>query len=469
MQSKSKSTNYREYEKNNFLKKSTDLSSDLNKFFTEQEIEKVAIETGFVTRISKLTGYKFMDLLLFSKFDNKKLSLNDLSSQAEDKFNVTVSKQGIDNRFSSKSVEFVKSLLESYLKRTIDCNTKINFLDNFDRVLIKDSTSFQLPDNMKDKFPGSGGAGSKASMRIQFEYDYKTGDVTDLSLHAFNDQDMKNASETVEKVKESDLLLRDLGYIKIEVLKQIENSNAYFLNRLHSGTNVYEKINGKFVIIDFVNLRKEMNKKGIKLLDKIVYVGAKKELKVRMIIEELPEDKFQERIRKAQKEAKKKKRQLSDLFKAKACLNIFVTNINEEVLPVSKTRSLYRLRWQIELMFKVWKSVGSIDKVKNMKIERFETYLYSKLLWIMINWKILWEIQKHLWCERGIVISFFKAFKTLIDRIDKLREAIYASTDDIKFFILKIYKISHVNHKLEKKKNCCSSIEIFNFFTVQYD
>ena len=72
MQSKSKSTNYREYEKNNFLKKSTDLSSDLNKFFTEQEIEKVAIETGFVTRSSKLTGYKFMDLLLFSKFDNKK-------------------------------------------------------------------------------------------------------------------------------------------------------------------------------------------------------------------------------------------------------------------------------------------------------------------------------------------------------------------------------------------------------------
>ncbi len=132
-----------------------------------------------------------------------------------------------------------------------------------------------------------------------------------------------------------------------------------------------------------------MNKTGIKLFDKIVYVGAKKELKVRMIIEELPIDKIQQRIRKAKKNAKKNGHQLSAVFKAKAHLNIFITNIDEEILPVSKTRSLYRLRWQIELMFKVWKSIGSIDKVKKMKIERFETYLYSKLLWIMINWEIV--------------------------------------------------------------------------------
>ncbi len=102
-----------------------------------------------------------------------------------------------------------------------------------------------------------------------------------------------------------------------------------------------------------------------------------------------------------------------------------------------------------------------------MKIERFETYLLSKFLWIMINWEIVWQIHKHLWHDKGIVISFYKAFKTLIDRIDKLREAIYKGVDEIKIFILKIYYMTPRNHKLEKKKKSCSSIDIIYLFTEE--
>ncbi len=84
---------------------------------------------------------------------------------------------------------------------------------------IKDSTCFQLPENMAEKYAGSGGSESGASIRIQFEYDFKTGAISDLSLHAFNDQDLNDAVRTMSSVQPNELVLRDLGYSKIEVFQ----------------------------------------------------------------------------------------------------------------------------------------------------------------------------------------------------------------------------------------------------------
>jgi uncharacterized membrane protein YgaE (UPF0421/DUF939 family) len=75
---------------NKFNKISKKLSSNLLDLFSESEIEKIARESGFVSKQSKLSGFKSLDLLLFlkleepkiSRFDNEKLSLNDLSVQS---------------------------------------------------------------------------------------------------------------------------------------------------------------------------------------------------------------------------------------------------------------------------------------------------------------------------------------------------------------------------------------------------
>lgn len=450
---------------NRFNKISKKLSSNLLDLFSEFEIEKIARESGFVSKRSKLSGFKFLDLLLFSRFDNEKLSLNDLSVQSAYKHNISISKQAINDRFSDKSVCFIKLIIEKFLKENIGCEDEIEFLDHFERIRIKDSTCFQLPDSMKDKYAGSGGAASNAMVRIQFEYDYKTGEVVVLSVNGFNRQDRKDASESIDNIKKDDLIIRDLGYVVNNVLKEIERREASFLNRLNTITQVFEKTkDDEFVRLDFVKLRKKMHTLGVSVLDKTVYIGAVEKYKVRLVIEEMPEDKINERIWKIKKEAKKKKRTLRKETLARAALNLFVTNVQSEILPVSSVRSLYRLRWQIELMFKVWKSVGGISKIKKMKVERFETYLYAKLLWLMVNWRILWQIQLQLWKEKRILVSFIKAHKTMLDRMDRFRDIVINKKNDLAEFINDIYLISPINHKLEKKKDKLSSMEIIKMF-----
>ncbi|MBI9037419.1 MAG: hypothetical protein JEY97_04730, partial [Bacteroidales bacterium] len=64
-------------------------------------------------------------------------------------------KQAIDKRFTQAAVEYIKSILEKALKIVIDKN--LGHFPNFSELKLKDSTCFQLPEDMPKKYPGCGG------------------------------------------------------------------------------------------------------------------------------------------------------------------------------------------------------------------------------------------------------------------------------------------------------------------------
>ncbi len=160
-------------------------------------------------------------MLLFTHFNHQKLSLNQLAIELNLRYGISISKQAIDDRFTQAAVDFIKGILEQAIKIMIyDQEFKdLGILQHFTQLKIKDSTCFQLPENMAEKYAGSGGSGSGASIRIQFEYDFKTGAISDLSIHAFNDQDLNDAVRTISSVQPNELVLRDLGYSRIEVFQ----------------------------------------------------------------------------------------------------------------------------------------------------------------------------------------------------------------------------------------------------------
>lgn len=446
----------------NFKLNAQMLSVEITKIINEDRINCFAKETGFTCREGgKLNGYKFLDMLLFTHFNFKKLSLNDLSVQLAKRYGITIRKQSIDERFNENAVKFLKSIMEEAIKISINPNNKIDFT-KYGKVKIKDSTSFQLPENMKDVYQGSGGSSSDACIRIQFEYDLKDKKILDLSFHPYTTQDMTNAKDTIHDIKQNDLIIRDLGYIKVKYLEQIETQKAFYLNRLHSSTNAYENENGEIIKINFAELYKQMKVNNQIRLDKKVYIGSKDKFETRIIIELLPEEMYKERLRKAEKNAKRNGRKISKARKAKMGLNIFITNTD---IPAKQIRLLYTLRWQIELMFKIWKSIGEIHEVKKMKVERFEACLFAKLIWIVINWQIMRYIIIYFFNEHKIEISPYKLFKTLKADIIEFRNAIIKGLNNITKFIEENVKICPENHKSEKKKKSLTwSYEIMRMF-----
>ncbi len=75
---------------------------------------------------------------------------------------------------------------------------------------------------------------------LQFEFDLKSGHVTDLDITASNRPDVKDALELLDNVKKGDLVIRDLGYYAFNSFINILKKEAFFISRLGAKTNVFE-------------------------------------------------------------------------------------------------------------------------------------------------------------------------------------------------------------------------------------
>ena len=420
--------------------------------FNCDEIEQLARENQFVQRSSKLNGKTFLSLIVFNVNSLHQESLNDLTIDLAQNYNVDISKQGLHDRFNSYAVNYLTAALEILLKKQLVEKIRFPSCLEFKRFLIKDSVCFQIDDSLAKYYPGSGGSGSKANVRIQFEYDLLSGTIVDLSINAFNEQDSKNSIATLEVVEEGDLIVRDLAYMHLDVLHGIIEKYANFLCRLNTQTKVYQEQKGKCIELDFQAIVKCMREHNIQETEEIVLIGKNKDLQVRLFISLMPPDVHNERIRKAQKNAKKKGYQVTNKYKARSALNLFITSAPVELISIDTAYNIYRLRWQIELTFKIWKSLCKIDKVKKVNKERLECYILAKLLIIVLCWKIAWLTSKLLKQLYGKNMSFFKAFKTMMRDMYRLEKVFIDQKVPVSDYLIDFLQLSTKKHILEKKK-----------------
>ena len=388
-------------------------------------------------------------------------SLNDLSVKLELDYGVNITKQGLDERFNDHAVTFLKSAIGELLKKQLAEAGSLIECKEFNRILIKDSICFQVDESFRDMYPGSGGSGSCANVRIQFEYDLLSGVVVDLSLNAFNDQDAKNSLMTLDVINEGDLVVRDLAYMHLAALRGMVEQLAHFLARLQANRNVYQvRENGAVFALDFAATAEFMRRNNINQVEEIVYLDEKLTLQVRLFIYLLPPDVYNERIRKANHNAKKKGRQLSKEFKARARLNLFITSAPEEMISLDTAWKIYTLRWQIELSFKTWKSLWKIDKIKKVKLERLQCYIWAKLFIIITSWRLLWFISQKMRLLFGKNLSFYKAMKTITYTVDRLKGALLDASISTGRYLAELLLLSSRKHLLEKKKSANYSPEI---------
>ncbi len=306
----------------------------------------MAEETKFVQRHGvRLNGEIFFDLIVFHSNNLKKQSLNDLTIILKKKYNIKhYDKQSLHDRFNQYAVKFLSIALEKLLQTQLNTAAIKKLTNNVNRIPIKDSVCFQIDESLKADYKGSGGAGSPAAMRIQFEYDLLSGNIIDLSINAFTDTDAKNSVATIECTQKGDLVLRDLAYMSIEVLNKIIVKLAYFVCRSNSNVKMYELKNGEYVELNFPKIVKYMEKHRIPFFEKEIYYGKKEKLKTRLILHLLPSEELAKRLRKAKKNAKKEKRDLSKEYKARAALNLFITNASVDQIPTKNVWPIYRLR-----------------------------------------------------------------------------------------------------------------------------
>jgi len=441
----------------------------LNAFFEPEEIETLAKDSKFVQRMGLIDGFTFLSLLAINSDDLASESLNDLTVKLELQDNVRIKKQSLNERFNQHAVSFLKNAIAELLKKQCSKGKKLLCCDQFKRILIKDSVCFQVDPSLAHYFPGSGGSGSTAAVRIQFEFDLVTGKIIDLSLSGFIEQDANNSTMTLDVVNEGDLIIRDLAYMHISALSGILERCGDFLCRLQTKRKVYQRFGDEIKELDFAKIVEFMKKARVNKVEQIVFLDQSMTIEVRLFIYLLPPDICNERIRKYNENYKKKGRQPSKELITRAQLNLIITSAPDDYLDIETGWRAYSLRWQIELGFKIWKSLWKIDKVKKVKKERLECYIWSKLFVIILSLHILWITHNILRIHYGLSLSFYKASKTIIFSLKAhLKQALTGNEESIICFLKEFIELSRRRHILEKKNGGRYSPEIiFNTFSLR--
>ena len=91
-------------------------------------------------------------------------------------------------------------------------------------------------------------------------------------------------------------------------------------------------------------------------MDVPVFLGEKERLPCRLIAVRVPAEVAARRRQQAREKARKHGREPSKEYLELQEWTIFVTNCRARLLTWKEVVVLYRARWQIELLFKLWKS-----------------------------------------------------------------------------------------------------------------
>lgn len=407
--------------------------------------------------------FQFFEIVMFSASQADVISLEQSSIEADDCFGIDISKQGIDQRYNkSESVDFMNSIFDSLLNDQIGFNIDLDKKCKFTRVRIKDSTRYDLPSKLKDNFQGNQGkCNSAAAISIQHERDICTDKVIDNHMGSIKRTDQQDAKETLGNIKKGDLIIRDLGYFKTKVFETITKEEAFFLSRLHAKIKVFD-VNG--IEISFKSEYEKMQKNKQTRIEIQVKIGEADRLPTRLILEIVPQEVYEKRLKKNKKEAKKKGYNVSDEYKARARFNLMITNVSQEDLPTDKVYLMYKLRWQIELTFKNWKSDYGIDVVRSMSYNRFMCLMYAKLILILINNQLINLLGTIFYKKYKKLLSKTKCIKTLSIYFGKIRSALFQRSKNIKEFMADFTLKLSKKHWLEKRKNRTNFIELFELF-----
>jgi len=343
-------------------------------------------QTRAVMRQRKFTPASLAMTFILGLLRNPRASVADLAMAAAEA-GADVSPQAVENRFTPRLVAFLEAMFRRATQQVIaSSQTLAPLLERFSNVILMDSSVIRLPDSVQQQFPSTGGDGGKSALKLQTRLDLQSGALT-VQLEAGKSND---GASTLQKIKAQpgSLRITDLGYYCIAVFAAIARENAYFLSRIQHTTTV--RVDGHRQG-DVVNW---LNQQTTSVVDQWIEIGTQHRLHCRLIAWQVPQEQAGRRRQKARLDAKQRGREPTAATLAACEWTFLITNVSAAQLSTREVMILYRARWQIELLFKRWKSIGLIAELSGRNDVERMARLWARLcaaliqhwLTVMVGW-----------------------------------------------------------------------------------
>jgi hypothetical protein len=345
------------------------------------DAEEAAAEVGLIKRRRKVTGPRLAQTWVLGWLSKPDESLSGLVSMAA-MVGLVISPQGLAQRATPQAAEFLKRLLERATRYVVCADPAVRpVLDRFSTVVILDSSVIRLPDALKDLWLGCQGAALKVSVR----WELRTGRL-ELGLRPGREHDRSSPAQAAP-VEPGGLRLADLGYFGLERLNTLASAGAYFLSRVPTPTVVTGLDGTTQKLADLLRQNREAT------LDLPILLGAHKSVACRLLAAPVPPPVAHQRRKHLRDEARRRQQPVSSAALQLAGWTVMVTNVPIDLLSVVQALALLRVRWQIELLFKLWKNECLVDNWRSGNPWAVLCELYAKLIAVVINnWLLLMTV-----------------------------------------------------------------------------
>jgi hypothetical protein len=352
----------------------------------EDRANVLARETGCIERQRKFSGADLLQTLVFGWLSHPEASLETLTSIAATR-EVQVTDTAVHKRFTLRCAQFLHAILEEMTRVvvTADQEVPLELLRRFEAVVLEDSSSIALPDELAACWQGCGGAPGEgsAAVKLHVRWDLKGGQLQGPCLTDGRTSDRSSPLKE-EPLPAGSLYIADLGYADWGSVAARRAAGSYTLTRAPART-LFWTPEGKRL-----ELRTLLPQRVGQTKELWVRVGDRHRHLMRLLMLRVPEEVAERRRADLKADAARRHQPVRARAMELAPWTIFLTDAPAKRLSLPQALVLLRERWQMELLYKLWKQYGLIDEWRTTNPWRVLCELYAKLIGLLLqHWLML--------------------------------------------------------------------------------
>ncbi len=149
-------------------------AQEIKRFLSPIVLKEIAKKVGFVQQSSKYQADELIALCVWFSQEVASTSLTQLYSPLEASTGVLISQEGLNQRFNTAAVAFLREVFTSLLTQKLCLNRSISsdMISTFKSIRILEATVFQLLNSFSTDYQGSGGSSNTAGVKIQLNTIY---------------------------------------------------------------------------------------------------------------------------------------------------------------------------------------------------------------------------------------------------------------------------------------------------------
>jgi len=374
-----------------------------------EKTEELARKTNFVKRRSPITGKVFAQALIMGWLAMPDASYSQLQQMLE-VVGCDVSAQALEQRMTKEAGEFLKEILHQAVEKVVigeEVTTEI--LQRFNGVFTQDGSVIGLPKSLEHVYQGFGGnteESGKSGMRAQIRLNLNNGEMQGPWIKEARacEREGEGSFEELPPPVGS-LSITDTGYFTLLRMRWMTETGKWWLTHAKANLLIFDERGVKYTLVEYI--KKNQHKQ---VIDAWVTIGntSKTRQEARLMAFRVSDQRAQQRREQQNKNTQirakgsrrdvqvgkrrqrpsqdgRHRRRLSAKRMKLIEWTILLTNVPQSLLAPHEARALVRARWQIELIWRLWKERGMLDIWRSTKDTRILCEIYAKLIGMLFQ------------------------------------------------------------------------------------